>query len=139
MRPSRFHLAIPVDDLAVARAFYRDTLGLREGRSDKHWVDFDFYGHQVVLHEVERSQAIVGTNPVDGDEVPVPHFGVLLDPIEWTALRDRLVAADLAFVIEPHVRFAGSAGEQLTMFFLDPSGNALECKAFTDDDQVFAS
>lgn len=139
MRPSRFHLAIPVDDLAVARAFYRDTLGLREGRSDTNWVDFDFYGHQVVLHHVERTQAIVGTNPVDGDEVPVPHFGVLLDPVEWTALRDRLVAASVDFVIEPHVRFTGLGGEQSTMFFLDPSGNALECKAFTNDDQVFAT
>lgn len=139
MSRPRFHLAVPVSDLTAARAFYRETLGFSEGRSDTHWVDFDMFGHQLVIHEVEAGGGITGTNPVDGDAVPVPHFGALLQTNDWFALRDRLIAADTDFVVEPHVRFAGEAGEQHTMFFLDPSGNALEFKSFRDDTQVFAT
>jgi uncharacterized protein len=133
----RFHLAFPVDDLAAARRFYGDTLGCAEGRSADHWVDFDLYGHQIVAHLTER-RAAATTNPVDGDDVPVPHFGLLLRPDEWHALAERLRAAGVQFVIEPHTRFAGEPGEQSTMFVLDPAGNALEFKAFADDAMVFA-
>ena len=133
----RFHLAFPVDDLAAARRFYGDILGCPEGRSADHWVDFDLFGHQIVAHLVPaRSERAV--NPVDGDDVPVPHFGLLLDHAAWRVLADRLRAADVEFVIEPHTRFAGEPGEQSTMFVLDPSGNALEFKAFADDSMVFA-
>jgi extradiol dioxygenase family protein len=133
----RFHLAFPVDDLASARRFYGDVLGCPEGRSADHWVDFDLFGHQIVAHLVAgRSER--ETNSVDGDDVPVPHFGVLLRPDDWRSLADRLVAANTEFVIEPHTRFAGEAGEQSTMFVLDPAGNALEFKAFADDSMVFA-
>jgi len=136
---SRFHLAMPVHDLAAAREFYGDLLGCPEGRSSDSWVDFDLFGHQFVAHLDHSSSAGVAlTNPVDGDDVPVPHFGVLLSPAQWDALAARLRAAGTAFVIEPHTRFAGEVGEQSTMFLLDPSGNALEFKAFADDDQVFA-
>ena len=117
--------------------FYGGVLGCPEGRSADHWVDFDLFGHQIVAHLTpERSRHVV--NPVDGDEVPVPHFGLLLTPDDWNALADRLRAADVEFVIEPHTRFAGEIGQQSTMFVLDPSGNALEFKAFGHDDQVFA-
>jgi extradiol dioxygenase family protein len=133
----RFHLAFPVDDLAAARRFYGEVLGCPEGRSADHWVDFDLYGHQIVAHLTPERAARV-TNPVDGDDVPVPHFGLLLRPEEWRALAERLRAADVEFVIEPHTRFAGEPGEQSTMFVLDPCGNALEFKAFEHDDQVFA-
>lgn len=133
----RFHLAFPVDDLAAARQFYGDVLGCPEGRSADHWVDFDLYGHQIVAHLVER-RADRATNPVDGDDVPVPHFGLLLRPADWRVLADRLVAAGVEFVIEPHTRFEGQVGEQSTMFVLDPCGNALEFKAFADDTQIFA-
>ena len=140
MTRSRFHLAIPVDDLEPTRAFYRDVLGLPEGRSDTHWVDFDLFDHQLVIHEVARTgDAVAGANPVDGDQVPVPHFGVLLTPADFQTFAERLRSHDVDFVIEPHVRFAGEVGEQHTMFFLDPSGNALEFKAFADDGQVFAT
>lgn len=140
MTRSRFHLAIPVDDLDAARRFYRDVLGLAEGRSDALWVDFDLFDHQLVVHEVEqRRDAVSGANPVDGDHVPVPHFGVILTPEDFEALATQLRAHDVNFVIEPHVRFAGEVGEQHTMFFFDPSGNALEFKAFADDSQVFAT
>ena len=139
MTRPRFHLAIPVAELDPARTFYRETLGLTEGRSDVHWVDFDMFGHQLVIHEVGQGGGVAGTNPVDGDVVPVPHFGVLLEPEDWMSLRDRLQSAQINFVVEPHVRFEGEAGEQHTMFFLDPSGNALEFKAFADDAQVFAT
>lgn len=138
MPDSRFHLAIPVTDLGAARAFYGTVLGLAEGRSAERWVDFDMYGHQLVIHEVDMAPAGGATNPVDGDDVPVPHFGVLLAVEAWNALAERLRGLDVEFVIEPHVRFAGEVGEQSTMFFLDPSGNALEFKAFADDAQVFA-
>jgi extradiol dioxygenase family protein len=137
LRP--FHIAFPVRDIAEARAFYGGVLGCPEGRSDTDWVDFDLYGHQIVAHRVGGdAPSIAGTNPVDGDAVPVPHFGVVLSMADWRALADRLVAAGVRFVIEPHVRFAGKPGEQGTMFFLDPSGNALEFKGFEDLDQLFA-
>lgn len=137
----RFHLAIPVDDLAAARAFYGGLLGCPEGRSAPTWVDFDLHGHQLVVH-LDTTHA-AGTrvrlrNPVDGEDVPVPHFGLVLTPRRWTELADRLRAAGQQFVIEPRTRFAGEVGEQSTMFLLDPSGNALEFKAFADDSQVFA-
>lgn len=138
LRP-RFHLAMPVHDLSAAREFYGGLLGCREGRSADAWVDFDLYGHQFVAHlDNGAAPRAVVTNPVDGDDVPVPHFGVLLSPASWHDLADRLRSAGTAFVIEPHTRFAGQAGEQSTMFLLDPSGNALEFKAFADDSQVFA-
>lgn len=133
----RFHLAFPVHDLAAARHFYGEVLGCPEGRSADHWVDFDLYGHQIVAHLTDRAGDRV-TNPVDGDDVPVPHFGLLLTPDDWRTLADRLEAAAVDFVIEPHTRFAGEPGEQSTMFVLDPSGNALEFKAFADDSMVFA-
>ncbi len=133
----RFHLAFGVDDLAAARRFYGEVLGCREGRSAEHWVDFDLYGHQIVAHLVD-CRADRAHNPVDGDQVPVPHFGLLLEPAEWRRLADRLQSADVDFVIEPHTRFAGEPGEQSTMFVLDPAGNALEFKAFADDSMVFA-
>jgi uncharacterized protein len=133
----RFHLAFPVHDLDAARSFYGTVLGCPEGRSDTHWIDFDLYGHQIVAHLTDRvSEPTV--NPVDGDQVPVPHFGVLLDPAAWRTLAARLRAADVEFVIEPHTRFVGEPGEQSTLFVLDPSGNALEFKAFEHDDAVFA-
>jgi len=141
-RRPRFHLAMPVHDLAAARAFYGEVLGCPEGRSAPSWVDFDLYGHQFVAHLDPRLTDADGRallrNEVDGDAVPVPHFGVLLDPAEWNRLADRLRAAGVEFVIEPHTRFAGEVGEQSTMFLFDPSGNALEFKAFADDRQVFA-
>jgi uncharacterized protein len=130
-----FHLAIPVHDLAEARAFYGGLLGCPEGRSAPRWVDFNLYGHQLVCHlgTMEPGHAGAGHhNPVDGHEVPVPHFGVILDRASWEALAARLQAAGTTFLIEPHVRFRGLPGEQATMFFLDPSGNALEFKAFDD-------
>ncbi len=137
-RPSRFHLAMPVHDLAAARTFYGDLLGCQEGRSSDSWVDFDLYGHQFVAHLDPANEPSTLSNPVDGDDVPVPHFGVLLSPHDWRTLADRLRAAGTTFVIEPHTRFAGQVGEQSTMFLRDPSGNALEFKAFADDSQVFA-
>lgn len=138
MPDSRFHLAIPVTDLGAARGFYGDVLGFAEGRSAARWVDFDMYGHQLVIHQVDAALAGRVTNPVDGDDVPVPHFGVLLSVGAWNALAERLRGLDVEFVIEPHVRFAGEVGEHSTMFFLDPAGNALEFKAFADDEQIFA-
>lgn len=139
----RFHLAFRVHDLDAARAFYGGLLGCPEGRSASDWVDFDLFGHQIVAHLVAAPAdgAVDGgtpTNHVDGHDVPVPHFGLLLEPDDWSALAERLLAAGAAFVIEPHVRFAGEVGEQSTMFLLDPSGNALEFKSFADDGQVFA-
>lgn len=140
-RLTPFHLAIPVHDIAAARAFYGALLGCREGRSAGRWVDFDLYGHQLVCHEVDGlPRAVHGENPVDGHDVPVPHFGVVLELPDWHALAAKLQAAGTRFVIEPHVRFAGQPGEQATLFVLDPSGNALEFKAFADiDGQLFAT
>ena len=132
----RFHLAFPVDDLTRARAFYGGVLGCGEGRSAATWVDFDFHGHQLVAHLAPASA--IHRNAVDGDAVPVPHFGLVLDWAAWEGLRDRLAAAGTAFEIAPHVRFAGEAGEQATMFLFDPAGNALEFKAFRDIGQLFA-
>jgi extradiol dioxygenase family protein len=134
----RFHLAFPVRDLTEARAFYGDLLGCPEGRSSDEWVDFDFRGHQIVAHLSPAEVGHKATSPVDGEDVPVRHFGAILTLPEWDALADRLKAAGIKFVIEPQVRFKGLPGEQATMFFLDPSGNALEFKAFADDSMVFA-
>jgi len=134
----RFHLAFPVRDLAEARAFYGGLMGCAEGRSSEHWIDFDFYGHQIVAHLAPDEIGHRATSTVDGEAVPVRHFGVILTPDAWHALADRLTAAGIQFVIEPYVRFEGQPGEQATMFFLDPSGNALEFKAFADDAMVFA-
>jgi len=134
-----FHLAVPVDDLNEARAFYRDTLGCPEGRSSDHWVDFDLFGHQFVIHlQPKRVNQEVHHNPVDGHDVPVPHFGVVLAMKDWEELAARLKSKGVVFVIEPYVRFQGEVGEQATMFFRDPSGNALEFKAFKDMNQIFA-
>ena len=135
MRP--FHLAFPVDDLAAARRFYGEVLGCAEGRSSDSWIDFELYGHQIVAHHVPRSSD-AGSNPVDGHDVPVPHFGVVLTMADWQALAARLEAAGTQFGIAPHTRFQGQVGEQATMFFRDPSGNALEFKAFADDSMLFA-
>jgi hypothetical protein len=136
MRP-RFHLAFPVRDLAEARAFYGGLLGCTEGRSAADWVDFDFHGHQIVAH-LAPAGAPAPTHGVDGESVPVRHFGVILDPAAWRALVERLRAAGATWLIAPQTRFAGEAGEQSTVFVADPSGNALEFKAFADDAQVFA-
>jgi uncharacterized protein len=138
MRAERppFHLAFPVTSLAQARAFYGELLGCPEGRSADHWVDFDFFGHQIVAH-LAPQQATPHRNAVDGDDVPVPHFGVVLDMSTWETLADRLRAAGTHFVIEPHIRFRGLPGEQATMFLLDPCGNALEFKAFSDRENLF--
>lgn len=133
-----FHLAFPVDDLARARAFYGGLLGCPEGRSSPEWVDFDFYGHQIVAHLAPGEVGHRSTSAVDGDNVPVRHFGAILGMGEWQALADKLVGAGIQFVIEPHIRFKGQVGEQATMFFLDPCGNALEFKAFQDMSRVFA-
>jgi uncharacterized protein len=133
-----FHLAFPVHDLAAARAFYGGLLACREGRSSPHWIDFDLYGHQVVAHLAPQECRPADTSAVDGDAVPVRHFGVVLPMTEWQALADRLTAAGTRFIIEPHVRFKGLPGEQATFFCLDPSGNALEFKAFADLGQLFA-
>lgn len=134
-----FHIAFPVDDLDAARHFYGTLLGCPEGRSDADWIDFNLYGHQIVAHRVARRESVAGHNPVDGHDVPVPHFGVVLPPDQWRALADRLQGHGVTFVIEPQTRFAGQPGEQSTMFFLDPAGNALEFKAFADLDRLFAT
>jgi len=133
----RFHLAIPVDDLDAARTFYGEVLGFEQGRTDDSWVDWNFYGHQMVTHKVARRTASAH-NPVDGHDVPVPHFGLILTIARFHELADRLKQAQQQFVIEPYVRFEGQTGEQWTMFLYDPAGNALEFKAFADDSQVFA-
>jgi len=138
MSPPPFHLAFPVDDLAAARRFYGDLLGCPEGRSAEHWVDFDLHGHQIVAHLAPDAVRARATNPVDGDDVPVPHFGLVLEMAEWRALAERLKGAGVQFVIEPTVRFEGQPGEQATMFLLDPSGNALEFKAMADPAKLFA-
>lgn len=136
--PRPFHLAFPVHDLAAARAFYGDTLGCAEGRSAATWIDFDLFGHQIVAHLDPAAKPVAVANPVDGHDVPVPHFGVVLTMADWQALAERLRAAGTRFGIEPHLRFVGQPGEQATMFFCDPSGNALEFKAFADDEMIFA-
>ena len=135
----RFHLAFPVHDLAAARAFYGGVLGCPEGRSDPHWVDFDLYGHQIVAHLAPEETGHRATSGVDGHQVPVRHFGLLLEVDQWHKLIERLRAAGVAFVIEPHLRFAGQPGEQHTCFLLDNSGNALEFKAFAHESAIFAT
>ena len=133
-----FHLAFAVDDLAAAREFYGELLGCSEGRSAEHWVDFDLHGHQIVAHLAPEAVRRRATNPVDGEDVPVPHFGLVLPMDRWKALAERLEGAGVEFVIPPTVRFAGEAGEQATMFLLDPAGNALEFKAMADPSKLFA-
>ena len=133
-----FHLAFPVHDLAAARDFYGGVLGCPEGRSSDHWIDFDLFGHQIVAHLAPGRAGVEASNPVDDHDVPVPHFGVILWPEQFEELAERVKAAGVKFVIEPYVRFKGEPGEQSTMFFLDPSGNALEFKAFADRSRVFA-
>ena len=137
LRP--FHLAFPVHDLDAARAFYGGVLGCREGRSSDAWIDFDLGGHQIVAHLDPSAKPAVVANEVDGHDVPVPHFGVVLTMADWRALAERLEAAGTVFGIAPHMRFKGQPGEQATMFFRDPSGNALEFKAFADDAMIFAT
>ena len=133
-----FHLAFPVHDLAAARNFYGGLLGCPEGRSADEWIDFNFFGHQIVAHLVPGHRANKPTNAVDGHDVPVPHFGAVLPLAQWEATADALKAAGTAFIIEPYIRFKGEVGEQATMFFLDPSGNAMELKSFADLDSLFA-
>ena len=135
---SPFHLAFPVHDLAAARAFCGGVMGCPEGRSSEQWVDFDFFGHQIVAHLTDQ-RADAAENPVDGHGVPVPHFGLVLGMDEWQELADRLSAAGTEFTIAPYIRFKGEPGEQATMFFTDPSGNAIEIKAFADRSKLFAT
>lgn len=138
--PAPFHLAIPVDKLDEARKFYRDTLEMQEGRSSEEWVDFNFFGHQLVIHYKPREEnSQVHHNAVDGKAVPVPHFGVVLGWDQFHDFADRLKEKKIDFVIEPYIRFEGQVGEQATMFFYDPCGNALEFKSFRDMEQLFAS
>jgi uncharacterized protein len=139
MAISPFHIAFPVSDLKAAREFYAGVLGCPEGRSSDRWIDFDLFGHQIVAHLKPGAEAAKPAhNPVDGHDVPIPHFGVVLPMDQWNALANRVRAAGVPFVIEPYIRFKGEVGEQATMFFLDPSGNALEFKGFADLSQLFA-
>ena len=133
-----FHLAFPVRDIAEARQFYGDLLGCPEGRSAPEWIDFDLFGHQIVAHHDPAMVPRQHRNPVDGHDVPVPHFGVVLEWNQFNKLAERLKQGGMKFVIEPYIRFQGQVGEQATMFFLDPSGNAMEFKAFKDPSQLFA-
>lgn len=135
---SPFHLAFPVHSISAAREFYGDLLGCPEGRSAADWVDFNFYGHQIVAHLAPEEAGHRATSAVDGDAVPVRHFGVVLPMEQWHAASNKLTAAGIEFIIEPHIRFKGEVGEQATMFFLDPSGNALEIKAFANIESLFA-
>ena len=134
-----FHLAIPVKDLAICRRFYKEVLECSEGRSSEDWVDFNFFGHQLVIHQKPNTDIVANkiSNIVDGHDVPVPHFGVVLDWDKWTELSEKLKAKNIVFIIEPYVRFKGKVGEQATMFFLDPENNALEFKAFKNINQLF--
>ena len=135
---SPFHLAIPVHNLKECRTFYREVLGCTEGRSSDHWVDFNFFGHQLVIHFKPKAEDDLHTNPVDGKNVPVPHFGVVLPWENFESFAEHLRNQNIEFIIEPYIRFEGQVGEQATMFFLDPAGNALEFKAFKNIDQLFA-
>ena len=137
MTHPRFHLAFPVSNLAEARAFYGGLLECPEGRSSQDWIDFDFFGHQIVAH-LAAPETATPTNGVDGEQVPVRHFGVILSTSDWQSMAAKLQRAGVTFIIEPQTRFAGEPGEQSTLFFKDPSGNALEFKAFADDAMVFA-
>ena len=134
-----FHLAIPVKNLELCRTFYRDIIQCIEGRSDTHWVDFNFFGHQLVIHQKDDFTPQQISNPVDGHDVPVPHFGVVLSMDDWKKLSERLKKNGTKFIIEPTIRFKGKPGEQATLFFKDPEGNALEFKAFKDLGQLFAT
>ena len=134
-----FHLAIPVKNLEICRTFYRDILYCKEGRSNTHWVDFNFFGHQLVIHQKDNFEPQQISNPVDGHDVPVPHFGVVLKMNEWVKLSELLKNNGTEFIIEPTIRFKGKPGEQATLFFKDPEGNALEFKAFKDLGQLFAT
>ena len=136
LRP--FHLAFPVHNLSEARHFYGEVMGCAEGRSSDQWIDFDFFGHQIVAHLDAGARSVASHNTVDGHDVPVPHFGVVLTMAQWQALAERVQGAGIQFGIAPHVRFKGRVGEQATMFFYDPSGNALEFKAFADEALLFA-
>lgn len=138
MSNTPFHLAFPVHDLAATRAFYEGLLGCRVGRTSNRWIDFDFWGHQITAHLEEKKIQKAAHNPVDGKQVPIRHFGAILEWNEWHSLADKLKAVGTDFLIEPYVRFKGEAGEQATLFFLDPSGNALEFKSFKDREMVFA-
>lgn len=139
MKIPPFHIAIPVHDLAKAREFYGNLLGCPEGRSSEEWIDFNLYGHQFVAHlKADANETNLHFNQVDGHGVPVPHYGVVLDWNDWEQLAEKLKAHQMEFIIEPYIRFKGEVGEQATMFFLDPSGNALEFKAFKDMSQLFA-
>jgi len=138
MTSPRFHLAFPVADLPRTRQFYVDLLGCRVGRESGRWIDFDFFGHQITAHLSPEEAQSVAANPVDGDDVPVRHFGVILDWDEWHQLAERLTRNRTPFVIAPHIRFQGQAGEQATLFIRDPSGNALEFKSFKDMTRIFA-
>ncbi len=133
-----FHLAVPLTDREASRDFYCGLLGFETGRTASRWIDLNFYGHQVTLHLVDEADNDVARNPVDGDNVPARHFGVILDRDDWQRLADRLTAEGVEFIIEPRIRFEGEVGEQATMFFLDPSGNALEFKSFSNKAQLFA-
>ncbi len=137
--PKPFHLAFPVKNIETTLTFYRDILGCETGRSSDQWIDFNFWGHQVVAHLSPDEAGNSNKNEVDGHEVPVKHFGVILDWDEWHELAERLKQKEIEFIIEPYIRFKGKPGEQATMFFMDPSGNALEFKAFRDETQIFAS
>lgn len=139
MNITPFHVAIPVHNLEECRTFYRDVLGFEEGRSSDQWVDFNFFGHQVVIHYKPKTEAEVHTNPVDGKDVPVPHYGVVLPWDTFSTFSEALKSKGIEFVIEPYIRFKGKPGEQATMFFYDPAGNALEFKAFKDMGQLFAT
>ena len=133
-----FHLAFPVTDLAATKLFFTETLGCTLGRTSERWIDIDFFGHQITAHLVDGLDE-AATNPVDGEQVPSSHFGAILEMAEWKALAEKLVALDTQFLIKPQIRFEGEVGEQATMFFKDPSGNALEFKAFADKSQIFAT
>ena len=133
-----FHLAIPVHDLKKSRDFYKNILGCDEGRSSDHWVDFNLFGHQLVIHYKEKSKEKIKTNPVDGKDVPIPHFGVILEWNQFHNFSNKLIEKEVTFIIDPYIRFKGLPGEQATMFFKDPCGNALEFKSFKDFNQIFA-
>jgi extradiol dioxygenase family protein len=139
MASTPFHLAFPVSDLEATKDFFIDVLGCGTGRTSERWIDFDFFGHQVVAHLAEDEHTPAPTNPVDGKQVPASHFGVILEWDEWHRLADKLKAANIEFLIEPNIRFEGEVGEQATMFFTEPSGNALEFKSFRDMSQIFAT
>ena len=132
-----FHLAIPVDNIPICRKFYREVIGCKEGRSSEHWVDFNLFGHQLVIHYKEKSNEEVNTNPVDGKNIPIPHFGVILEWNTFHKFYGELTKKGVEFIIEPYIRFKGLPGEQATMFFMDPAGNALEFKSFKDFNQIF--